>query len=175
MNGLKSRLPACRSDPFNARERLSAAVDFQSVMVQAQMIPQKSVFCEWRPRCGQGHRYTHTETHKHTLRCKSMFRYPKEQLQKTFLSYSDSGLSGCLKRWHFYKVKVFQVFQSSPIFPLQSLEPKASPCSFKVTSLWNKFDYQGLLALALSRGQKRKKKSKREGRRVWWRHKMPHT
>lgn len=46
MNGSKSRLSAHRSDPFNAQERLSAAVDFQSVMVQTQMIPQKSVFCE---------------------------------------------------------------------------------------------------------------------------------
>lgn len=163
MNGAKSRLSARRSDPFNAQERLSAAVDFQSVMVQTQMIPQKSVFCEWRPRCGQGHRYTHTEKYKHALRCKSTFRYPKEGLQKTFLSYSGSGLSGCLKRWHFYTVKVFQVFHSSPIFPLQSLEPKASPCSFKVTSLWNKFDYQGLLLWHFPK-VKREKKAKEKGR-----------
>lgn len=109
------------------------------------------------------HSYKDSQTHTHT--CKRTFQYPIEGLQKTFLSYSHCGLSGCLKWWRLFlfKVKVFQVFESWPIFPLQPWTKrrvhaalKLHPCEINVITkaflLWH------------FPKVKRREKSKRKGR-----------
>lgn len=142
------------------------AVDFHSGRVQPLMIPQKKEICfpwidteAWtRPRI-----HTVTPIHRSASISKSSASLKRlcNFFFQWFLSYSESARSDRSRRWHFYKANFFLSVWVS-LFPFQSLELKASLHSFKVASLWNKFDYQGLVALALPSGQKKKEKKKSE-------------